>query len=97
MDELIQDLQIFSTSLAKLGFVKQANDVDRITSNILLSHTIKLGGADLELFQRKALLIKAKALVRELQAELGEDHEASPSLARINYEIKREIEDDNVQ
>jgi hypothetical protein len=95
LDELVSDLQLFSSVLAKLGFVHQAGEVDIVTSDLLLHAKVRAadGGASTKPHQRKALLIKAKALVVSLQESLGDMHPHSPALARISYELKQEIEE----
>lgn len=92
MDNLISDLQLFSASLNKLGWVKQAKDVDLLTSSLLFGMTVEASSKTALQNQRKALLIKAKALLSELQSELGETHPNSHTLALINFELRNEIE-----
>jgi hypothetical protein len=94
LDNLIKDLQLFSSVLAKLGYADKAGEVDALTSDILLNVKQKLeDGTTIKPHQRKALLIKAKARVSSLQEKLGDLHPYSPSLARISYELRREIEE----
>jgi hypothetical protein len=94
LNELLKDLQTFSSVLAKLGFSSAAGDVDRVTSDLLLHFETKNeDGSSSRPFQRKALLIKAKALVASLHETLGDTHSHSPALARIGYELRREIEE----
>ena len=64
MDELIADLQLFSSVLAKLGYTSSATEVDMVTSDLLMNAQEKLAdGTTIKPHQRKALLIKAKARV----------------------------------
>ena len=95
MDELVSDLQLFSSVLAKLGFAHQAGEVDIVTSDLLLNARVRSaeGAASTKPHQRKALLIKAKALVVNLQESLGDMHPHSPALARISYALRQEIEE----
>ena len=92
MDKLISDLQLFSASLTKLGWCSQAKEVDLLTSSILFGLTVEASSADAIQYQRKALLIKAKALLADLQADLGDTHNNSHTLALISYELRNEIE-----
>lgn len=94
MDELIADLQLFSSALTKLGFTQHATKVDMLTSELLMNAQEKLAdGSSVKPHQRKALLIKAKARVVSLQETLGDLHPYSPALARIAYELSQEIDE----
>jgi hypothetical protein len=93
LDDIIDDMQLFSAALSKLGYAKQSKEVDLLTSNILFSITADSLGKEALRNQRKALLIKAKALVQDLQSELGDMHSSGHTLALIAFELKSEIED----
>lgn len=93
MDDIIDDMQLFSAALSKLGYAKQSKEVDLLTSNILFSITADSLSKEALKNQRKALLIKAKALVQDLQSDLGDMHSGSHTLALIGFELKSEIED----
>ena len=92
LDDLISDLQLFSASLTKLGWIKQAKEVDLLTSSLLFGLEVKAGSKEALQYQRKALLIKAKALLSELQSDLGDTHINSHTLALISFELRNEIE-----
>lgn len=91
LDDLFKDLQILSSALTKLGWVKQAREVDYITSRVLLHTAATQSNKDNVENQRKALLIKARSMIREIQEELGDDYQRSHTLALISYELSNEI------
>jgi hypothetical protein len=92
LNDLIADLQLFSLALTKLGWVKQSQEVDLLTSNLLFGLKVEASAEETNQYYRKALLIKAKALLGQLQVELGDIHPTCHTMALISYEIKNEIE-----
>jgi hypothetical protein len=91
LDDLFKNLQTLSSALNKLGWVKQAREVDFITSRVLLHTAATQSNRENVENQRKALLIKARSLIREIQEELGDDYQRAHTLALISYELSNEI------
>ena len=85
MDDVVDDIKLLSLKLAHLGLSDQAEAATSVVATISDENQRRASK------QRLSLLMKARTLLDDLQTELGNNHEISGSLARINYEIKLEI------